>query len=88
MATLNQLRTGAAPSYVTTPSQASTAGTDYLGAYTANQNNLIGLQNAQNAANSGLYSGLFGLGSAALMNPTGVSSAYNAISSGLNKIFG
>ena len=86
MATLNQLRTGAQPSYVTPSTQATVAGPDYLGAYTANQNYNLGLQNAQSASNAGLTSGLFGLGSAALLNPTGVSQVYNTISSGLSKL--
>jgi hypothetical protein len=86
MATLNQLRTGAQPSYVSPSQQATTAGPDYLGAYTAQQNYNLGLQNAQAASNAGLTSGLFGLGSAALLNPTGVSQAYDTISSGLSKL--
>ena len=73
MATLNQLRTGAQPNYVNPSQQATVAGPDYLGAYTAYQNNQLGLQNAQNASNAGWTSGLFNLGSAALLNPSSVS---------------
>ena len=80
MATLNQLRTGAQPSYVSPSQQATVAGPDYLGAYTAQQNYNLGLQNAQAASNAGLTSGLFGLGSAALLNPTGVSQLGKTVS--------
>ena len=80
MATLNQFRTGSQPNYVSPSSQAAVAGPDYLGAYTAQQNYNLGLQNAQAASNAGLTSGLFGLGSAALLNPTGVSQLGKTVS--------
>lgn len=86
MATLNQFRTGAQPSFVNPPQQATVAGPDYLGAFTAQKNYDLGLQNAQAASNANLTGGLFGLGSAALMNPTGVSQIFSGLGSGLSSL--
>ena len=80
MATLNQFRAATSPNYVNPSQQATVAGPDYLGAYNAQQNYNIGLQNAQAAQNAGITSGLFGLGGAAIMNPSAVSNAYNTVS--------
>jgi hypothetical protein len=80
MATLNQFRTGAQPNYVNPSQQATVAGPDYLGAYNASQNYNLGLQNAGAASNANLTSGLFGLGSAALLNPTAVSQIGKTVS--------
>lgn len=68
MATLNQLRTGAQPNYVNPSQQATVAGPDYLGAYTAYQNNQLGLQNAQNASNASLFGAGANLIGAGLMS--------------------
>ena len=74
--TLSALRTGAQvqnPTFQNVPQQATTAGADLLGATTAAGNYNLGTYNAQQAAQSGLNSGLMGLGgtlgAAALMAP-------------------
>ena len=68
--TLNAVRTGAQvtnPSYVNVPQQATTAGADILGATQMGYNAQMGAANAQNAASSGMTSGLMGLaGTAAI----------------------
>lgn len=79
LATMNQFRTATAPSYVNPAAQATVAGPDYLGAYTAQSNYNLGLQNAQNASNANLTQGLFNLGTAAILNPSAVKTAYNTI---------
>ena len=71
LATLSQFKNATAPSYVNPSQQATVAGPDYLGAYTAQQNYNLGVQNANAASNANLTSGLFGLGTAALLNPSG-----------------
>ena len=68
LATLNQFRTATAPSYVNPSQQATVAGPDYLGAWTANQNNQLGLQNAQNASNASLFGSVANLAGAGLMS--------------------
>ena len=63
--TLSALRTGAQvqnPTFQNVPQQATTAGADLLGATTAAGNYNLGTYNAQQAAQSGLNSGLMGLG--------------------------
>ena len=74
--TLSALRTGAQvqnPTFQNVPQQATTSGADLLGATTAAGNYNLGTYNAQQAAQSGLNSGLMGLGgtlgAAALMAP-------------------
>ena len=68
LATMNQFRTATAPTYVNPAQQATVAGPDYLGAYTANQNNQLGLQNAQNASNASLFNAGANLIGAGLMS--------------------
>ena len=68
--TLNAVRSGSQvqnPSFVNAPQQATTAGPDLLGATQMGYNAQLGASNAQNAANNQMTSGLFGLGSAAMM---------------------
>jgi hypothetical protein len=63
--TLSALRTGAQvqnPTFQNVPQQATTSGADVLGATTAAGNYNLGTYNAQQAAQSGLNSGLMGLG--------------------------
>jgi hypothetical protein len=63
--TLSALRTGAQvqnPTFQNVPQQATTSGADLLGATTAAGNYNMGTYNAQQAANAGMTSGLFGLG--------------------------
>jgi hypothetical protein len=67
--TLNAVRSG---SQVTNPSFVNTApGADILGATQAQYNSQLAAANAQNAANSQMMGGLFGLGASALMSPAG-----------------
>lgn len=79
MATLNQFRTGAQPSFVNPAQQATVAGPDYLGAYTTAQNAALAQQNMQNAQSSNLQSGLFNLAGSVISNPSAVSSAFNTV---------
>ena len=63
--TLSSLRSGAQvqnPSFVNVPQQATTGGADVLGATSALGNYNLGNSNAQLAAQSGMTSGLLGLG--------------------------
>jgi hypothetical protein len=72
--TLSALRSGAQvqnPSFVNVPQQATTAGADYLGAAGLTGQANQAAANATNAQNNAMMSGLFGLGGAALMAPTG-----------------
>lgn len=63
--TLSSLRSGSQvqnPSFVNVPQQATTSGADILGATSAAGNYNLGGYNAQQAAQSGMTSGLLGLG--------------------------
>jgi hypothetical protein len=67
---LNALRTGAQvtnPTFSNVPQQATTTGADIMGATNAASNYALADFNAGNAAQQNLNSGLFSLGSAALM---------------------
>jgi hypothetical protein len=75
------------PGYVNPYSQAAVSGPDYLGSYTTGQAAAIAAQNAANAKTANLQSGLFGLGSSALLGSGGIgnlaslgSSAYKYLS--------
>jgi hypothetical protein len=68
--TLNAVRTGAQvtnPNFVSTPQQATTKGADLLGAATAEGNYNTASANANQAANSGMTSGLMSLAGTAAM---------------------
>jgi hypothetical protein len=68
--TLNAVRTGAQvtnPNFVSVPQQATTKGADLLGAATAQGNANIAANNANQASNAGMTSGLVTLGSTAMM---------------------
>lgn len=68
--TLNAVRTGAQvtnPTFSSVPQQATTSGADILGATQAGYNADLASSNASNASSNNLTSGLFSLGSAALM---------------------
>lgn len=60
------------PGYVNPYNQAAVSGPDYLGSYTTGQAAQIAAQNAANAKNANFQSGLFGLGSAALLGGGGL----------------
>jgi hypothetical protein len=61
----------ATPNYINPPAQQTTAGADILGATNASYQNQLASYNAQQARNSNMLGGLFGLGAASLMAPTG-----------------
>lgn len=63
-----------APGYINPYSQAAVAGPDYMGAYTTSRAAEIAQQNAANARAANMQSGLFGLGSAALLGGGGIGS--------------
>ena len=68
---INALRTGSqvsTPNYINPAQQQTTQGADLLGAAQSQYGAALGNTNAQNAQSSGLTSGLFSLGSAALMS--------------------
>lgn len=72
--TLNAIRSGSQvtnPTFTSVPQQSTTAGADLLGAAQGTYNAQLAAANAQNAANAGMTQGLFSLGGAALMAPTG-----------------
>jgi hypothetical protein len=62
------------PNYINPYTQAAVAGPDYLGAYTTSQAAQIAAQNAANAKAANLQSGLFGLGSSAILGAGGIGS--------------
>jgi hypothetical protein len=71
----------ATPNYINPAQQQTTTGADILGATNAQYQNQLASYNASQAKNSNALSGLFGLGGAALMSPTGTFS-------GLSGLFG
>jgi hypothetical protein len=80
------------PGYVNPYNQAAVSGPDYTGAYTTSQAAAIAAQNAANARTANLQSGLFGLGSSAVLGAGGVgnllSGGLNALGSGYNWLSG
>jgi hypothetical protein len=70
-----------APSYINPYSQAAVAGPDYMGAYTTSRAADIAQQNAANARAANLQSGLFGLGSSAILGAGGVGNLLGSIGS-------
>jgi len=81
--TAANIKSLATPNYVNPYSQAATAGPDYLGAAGLSNQNALGIQNAATAGRAGNAAGLYGLGAAALTNPT----VTNAIGSGLSAAY-
>ena len=75
------IKTLATPTYINPAAQQATTGADILGATNAQYQNQLAQYNASQAKNSNMLGGLFGLGSAALMSPTGTFS-------GLTNLFG
>jgi hypothetical protein len=69
------------PGYVNPYNQAATTGPDYTGAYATSNAAAIAAQNAANAKTANLQSGLFGLGSSAILGASGLG---NLISGGIN----
>lgn len=72
----------ASPGYVNPYSQAAVAGPDYLGAYTTSNAAQIAQQNAENARAANLQSGLFGLGSSAILGSGGVGNLIGSTGTG------
>lgn len=72
----------ATPGYVNPYSQAAVAGPDYLGAYTTSNAAQIAQQNAENAKAANLQSGLFGLGSSAILGSGGVGNLIGSTGTG------
>jgi hypothetical protein len=70
------------PNYINPYTQAAVAGPDYLGAYTTSNAADIAKQNAANAKAANMQSGLFGLGSSALLGGGGIGSLGNATTAG------
>lgn len=70
------------PGYINPYSQAAVAGPDYLGAYTTSRAADIAAQNAANAKAANLQSGLFGLGSSALLGAGGLGNIIGSTGSG------
>ena len=62
------------PGYVNPYTQAAVAGPDYLGATSTSNAAALGLQNANNARTANMQSGLYNLGSAALLGSGGLGS--------------
>jgi hypothetical protein len=69
------------PGYINPYSQAAVAGTDYLGAFTTSRAADIAAQNAANAKAANLQSGLFGLGSSAILGAGGVGNLIGTLGS-------
>ena len=70
---LGAFQSATQPGYVNPYSQATVAGPDYLGAYSTQNAQAIAAQNAANAKTANTQSGLYGLGSAALLGSGGLS---------------
>ena len=81
----NQVKGLTTPGYVNSAQQATPSGADLFGAGMAGYNAQMGQYNANQAANQNTMGGLFGLGSAALMSPTGT---FSSMGSGLSKLGG
>jgi hypothetical protein len=75
------------PNYVNPYNQAAVAAPDYLGAYSTQNAADIAKANAIMAQQSGLQSGLLGLGSSALLGGTGAGSLLGAAGTGLTDLY-
>lgn len=76
------------PGYVNPYTQAATTGPDYTGSYATSNAAAIAQQNANNAKTANLQSGLFGLGSAALLGGGGLTGLASLGNSAYNTLFG
>jgi len=76
----------ASPNYVNPYSQATVAGPDYLGAYSTQNAQAIAAQNAANARTANTQSGLYGLGSAALLGGGGLGGALSGAGNAIGGI--
>lgn len=88
---LGAFREATSPGYINPASQAAVAGPEYLTAYNASNAAQIAAQNAALARQAATTSGLYGLGSAALLGSgglAGLGSLANTGLSGLANLFG
>ena len=74
---LGAFNQGTQANYVNPYNQAAVSGPDYLGAAATSNAAAIAAQNARNAQTANMQSGIFGLGSAALLGGGGVSGLYD-----------
>ena len=86
--TAANIKSLASPNYVNPYTQATVAGPDYLGAYSTQNAQAIAAQNAANARTANTQSGLYGLGSAALMGSGvgGLASGLGNAASGIGNL--
>jgi hypothetical protein len=84
--TAANIKSLATPGYVNPYSQAATSGPDYTGAYATSNAADIAAKNAQLAQQANLQSGLFGLGSSALLGSGGLTGLANAAGTAYNGI--
>jgi hypothetical protein len=84
----SQLKALGTPNYINPAAQQTTAGADALSAGIGGYNAQMGQYNAGQARNQNMTSGLFGLGGAALMSPTGTFTGANGIGSTIGGWFG
>jgi len=78
----------ASPGYVNPYTQAAVSGPDYLGAFSTSNAQQIAAQNAANARTANTQSGLYGLGSAALLGSGGLGGLASGLGSGLTGLAG
>jgi len=79
---LGAFQSATTPGYINPYSQAAVAGPDYLGAFTTSRAADIAAQNAANAKAANLQSGLFGLGSSAILGAGGVGNLIGSTGTG------
>jgi len=82
--TAANIKSLATPGYVNPYSQAATTGPDYTGAYATSSAADIAAQNARNAQQANLTSGLFGLGTAGILGSGGLTGLASAIPGAYN----
>jgi hypothetical protein len=82
LAQLGAFQGATQPGYINPYSQAAVAGPDYLGAFTTSRAADIAQQNAENARAANLQSGLFGLGSSAILGAGGVGNLIGSTGTG------
>lgn len=88
LAQLQAFQQGTTPGYVNPYSQAAVAGPDYLGAFTTSKAADIAAANAQAAKTANLQSGLFGLGSSAILGAGGIGNLGQSILGGATTLGG
>jgi hypothetical protein len=79
---LGAFQSATQPNYINPYSQAAVAGPDYLGAYTTSRAADIAQQNAANARAANMQSGLFNLGSSAILGAGGIGNLIGSTGTG------